>query len=76
MKVEPSSIDPGDIIDKPELTARLKVGPSFVYNFTKKSRRRTGDTLPHFKMGRYLRFRWSEVCKWLESQRAKTGRAA
>lgn len=75
MKAEPS-FDPSDIIGKPELTARLQMGPNYVYNLTKRSRRRSGDTIPHFKVGRYLRFRWSEVCKWLESQRAKVGKGA
>jgi hypothetical protein len=73
---QPSAIDPTDILTSRELTSRLKVPHTYVYNMTKRSRRQSGDTLPHFKMGRYLRFRWSEVCKWLESQRAKTGRAA
>jgi excisionase family DNA binding protein len=25
--------------------------------------------IPHLKCGKYLRFRWSEVERWLESQR-------
>jgi predicted DNA-binding transcriptional regulator AlpA len=74
---EVSSIDPTDILTLAELAARLKVSRGWVYNQSKRSsRRKSAHPLPHFKAGRYLRFRWSEVCKWLESQRAKTGKAA
>jgi predicted DNA-binding transcriptional regulator AlpA len=75
--MEVTPIDPTDILTAAELRARLKVSKTFIYNMTKRSsRRHSAHPLPHFKAGRYLRFRWSEVSKWLESQRAKTGRAA
>jgi predicted DNA-binding transcriptional regulator AlpA len=74
---EPSTIEPGDLLTLSELAARLKVSKSYIYNQTKRStRRKSAHPLPSIKMNRYLRFRWSDVCKWLESQRAKVGRAA
>lgn len=47
-----------------EIAAALKVPVSWVYERT----RRSGtDRIPHIKLGKYLRFRWSAVRPWLES---------
>jgi excisionase family DNA binding protein len=74
---EPKPIEPSDILTVDELTARLKVSKTYVYNMTKREgRRKSEHPLPSFKMGRFLRFRWSEVSAWLEAQRNRTGRAA
>ena len=45
-----------------ELGQRLKVPASWVYDQV----RCQSDPLPHYKMGKYLRFRWSEVSAWIE----------
>jgi excisionase family DNA binding protein len=45
----------------------LKVPVSWVYERT---RRRTSDRIPGFRLGKYWRFRHSEIFKWLESLRA------
>lgn len=55
-------IDPADILTPDELAARLKVKRSWIYE-----RARRGEALPHFKMGRYLRFSWTAVSAWLQS---------
>lgn len=54
---------PDDLITVSELCARLKVNRCWVYE---KMRKRE---LPAFRMGRYLRFSWTEVCKWLEKRK-------
>ncbi len=41
----------------------LKVPISWVYERT---RRRGADRLPHFKLGKYLRFSEREIIAWLE----------
>lgn len=57
---------PADILTVNELAARLKVKPTWVYE---QMRRKTDNPLPVFKMGRYLRFSWSDVSAWLQSKR-------
>lgn len=54
---------PDDVITVEELCARLKVNRTWVYE---KLRKRD---LPAFKIGRYLRFSWTEVSKWMEKRR-------
>jgi excisionase family DNA binding protein len=47
-----------------DVAAALRVPVSWVYERT----RRSGtDQIPHFKLGKYLRFRWSTVEEWLEN---------
>jgi len=58
-------IDPSDLLTPDELAARLKVRPTWVYE---KLRQRGPIPLPHFKMGRYLRFSWAAVSTWLQAQ--------
>ena len=54
-----------------EVAELLKVPISWVYERT---RRRTLDRIPGFRLGKYWRFRESDVLAWLERQRA--GRSA
>lgn len=54
---------PERLIDAKELAEILGVRPQWVY-----ARVDQGD-LPGFRLGHYLRFRLSEVLKWLERQR-------
>lgn len=44
----------------------LKVPLSWVYEHT---RRRGIERMPHFKLGKYLRFSRSEVLQWVQRQR-------
>lgn len=53
-----------ELLTVSEVAAALKVPVSWVYERT----RRSGtDQIPHFKLGKYLRFRWPAVRQWLES---------
>jgi predicted DNA-binding transcriptional regulator AlpA len=62
--VEPNLEISEELLTVSEVAAALKVPISWVYERT----RRSGtDQLPHFKLGKYLRFRWSTVCDWLEN---------
>lgn len=49
-----------------EVAELLKVPVSWVYERT---RRRSADRIPGFRLGKYWRFRYSEVLAWLERQR-------
>jgi excisionase family DNA binding protein len=53
-----------ELLTVSEVAAALKVPVSWVYERT----RRSGtDRIPHFKLGKYLRFRWLTVRDWLEN---------
>jgi excisionase family DNA binding protein len=47
-----------------EIASALKVPVSWVYERTRRS---GGDRIPHIKLGKYVRFRWPTVQKWLET---------
>lgn len=49
-----------------EVASTLKVPVSWVYERTRRS---GGEQIPHFKLGKYLRFHWSAVQNWLENLR-------
>ena len=52
------------MIDLPdELAERLKTSRSWVSEMT---RNRQRNPIPHYKIGRYLRFHWPDVCAWME----------
>jgi excisionase family DNA binding protein len=53
-----------ELLTVSEVAAVLKVPVSWVYQRT---RRFGTDQMPHFKLGKYLRFRWSTVHQWLEN---------
>ena len=55
-----------DILTPEQLAQRLQVKPSWVYEQTRvRAGIRDADSLPYIKMGRYLRFDWSDVLEWL-----------
>jgi predicted DNA-binding transcriptional regulator AlpA len=58
-------INPTDILTVPELAARLKVRPTWVYEHL---RARDENPLPVIRVGKYLRFSWVSVCAWLQSR--------
>jgi excisionase family DNA binding protein len=64
-------IDPSQILTLKEVAERLKVSERWVYE---KTRRRSQNPLPCFRIGRYMRFDWTRVSAWL--QRQSTGGAA
>jgi excisionase family DNA binding protein len=61
---EPNSRD--ELLTVAEIAARLKVPTSWVYERT---RLRGIARMPHFKLGKYLRFSEREVWEWLERTR-------
>jgi len=65
--LEPGKLDPAHILRPEQLGERLKVPVSWVYeNTRRRAGRRSADPLPCIRMGKYLRFYWPEVEKWLE----------
>lgn len=62
-------MNPAEILTPEELAARLKVQTSWIYDQTRnRAHIRNADSLPYRKMGKYLRFVWSEVADWLDRQ--------
>src|SRR5438477_8617955 len=55
-----------DLLTVTEVAQLLKVPVSWVYERT---RRRGFDRIPHFKLGKYLRFSEREVADWLQKVR-------
>ncbi|HLW82566.1 MAG TPA: helix-turn-helix domain-containing protein [Candidatus Acidoferrales bacterium] len=51
----------------------LKLPVSWVYDRT---RRRSLDRIPGFRLGKYWRFRRAEIMEWIERQRAGARRSA
>ncbi len=45
-----------------EVADRLSVGKTWLYQRTKK------NEIPVIRVGRFCRFRWSEILDWLETQ--------
>jgi len=55
-----------DLFTVREVAELLNVPISWVYERT---RRRGIERIPHFKLGKYLRFSRSEVLQWVQRQR-------
>ena len=53
-----------ELLTVADIAALLKVPVSWVYGRT---RRRGADRIPHFKLGKYLRFSEPEVLAWLRT---------
>jgi hypothetical protein len=64
-----------EVIDSTELAKRLNVPETWVRSRT--NPKRTSDPIPHFRLGRYIRFPWGseELREWLERQLVSTNRA-
>lgn len=60
----PPSDDPNRLLTAHEIAVRLAVPESWVREHT-----RTGR-LPHLPLGRYRRYRWESVLRWLAEQEA------
>ncbi len=59
------SVSPTDILTLPEVCLRLKVKPGWIYAQTRES---GPHSLPYYKVGQQLRFRWSAIEAWLETR--------
>ena len=55
-----------DLATVEEIAAFLRVPNSWIYERT---RRRGMERMPHFKLGKYLRFSRVEVLEWVQRQR-------
>ena len=57
-----------EVIDSTELAKRLNVPETWVRSRT--NAKRTSDPIPHFRLGRYVRFPWgsTEFREWLDRQ--------
>jgi hypothetical protein len=64
-----------EVIDSTELAKRLNVPVSWIRSRTNKNR--TSDPIPHFRLGRYVRFPWGsdELRDWLDRRLVSTNRA-
>ena len=63
---DPDGVYDHDLATVEEIAAFLRVPPSWVYERT---RRRGIERIPHFKLGKYLRFDRYEVLEWVQQQR-------
>src|SRR5580700_5854671 len=64
---------PLEILTPAQVAERLQLPESWVYEQTRnRASVRCPDPLPHMKVGRYLRFKWSDVLVWLERQTRNT----
>jgi excisionase family DNA binding protein len=64
-----SSMCSDELATVSDIAELLHVPNSWVYERT---RRRGIERIPHFKLGKYLRFSKSEVREWVESQRGNS----
>ena len=65
MSVETHAYFGPELVTVQELSEYLKVPISWIYQ---KTRKRSGSRLPHYKLGKYLRFDLREVQEWLKGQ--------
>jgi excisionase family DNA binding protein len=63
----PLAFDSEALLTIEDVAELLNVPVSWVYERT---RRRTFDRIPGFRLGKYWRFREAEIVVWLEQQRA------
>lgn len=62
----PGHLDPADILTPEQLAQRLQVSKSWVFEQTRnRAKSRNENPLPCIRVGKYLRFSWSQVCEWM-----------
>lgn len=54
-----------EILTVEDLAARLRLPPGWIYEKCRKGGNHGQAPFPRIKCGRYLRFVWSDVCRWL-----------
>jgi len=65
-----TAVSPIEILTPQQVAERLQLPESWVYEQTRnRASIRIPDPLPHMKVGRYLRFNWSDVLAWLDRQK-------
>jgi excisionase family DNA binding protein len=65
-------LSPNNILTPEEVAARLKVPESWVYE---KTRARCRNPIPCLRLGRYIRFDWNAVIRWLTLEAEKDAHA-
>ncbi len=67
--MENASLDYHDLLTPQQLADRLQVPASWIYEQTRhRASVRNRRPLPHLRLGKYLRFNWPDVCRWLQEQ--------
>jgi predicted DNA-binding transcriptional regulator AlpA len=65
---QPARLDPSDILTPEQLAQRLQVSKSWVFEQTRnRAKVRNQNPLPCIRLGKYLRFSWSQVSDWLQN---------
>jgi excisionase family DNA binding protein len=59
--------EPGQLLTVVQVAYLLRVPPSWVYDRT---RQRSMNRIPGFRLGKYWRFRKSDILTWIEKQRS------
>lgn len=62
---------PEDILTPEELSTRLKLPLSWIYEKSRKGGSHK-NPLPVLRCGRYLRFSWPDVCEWLSASQNRS----
>lgn len=62
----PTASMTANLLTVEDVAQLLKVPPSWVYE---KTRSRSANRIPGFRLGKYWRFREADVMAWLERQR-------
>jgi excisionase family DNA binding protein len=60
----PTNIE--ELLTPEELAAKLKVRPSTVFELTRKRTAGSRPPMPKLKVGKFVRFRLSDVIAWME----------
>lgn len=61
-----TAFEPANLLTPEELAERLKVSVTWVYEQTRtRTAARSEEAIPVVPVGRYLRFYWPDVCRWL-----------
>jgi predicted DNA-binding transcriptional regulator AlpA len=61
-------LDPADLLTPEQLAERLQVKKSWIFEQTRnRAKVRNQQPLPCIRLGKYLRFSWSQVSEWLQS---------
>lgn len=59
-----ASYSPADILTPEQLAERLQVTKGWI---KEKTRSRNRNKIPSLSLGRYIRFHWPDVCRWLQA---------
>lgn len=70
---QPSRLDPADILTPEQLAQRLQVKKSWIVEQTRnRAKARNTRPLPCIRLGKYLRFSWSQVSEWLQQSQTES----